>query len=111
MAKRKSDQPTPADVLVTFGITGDLAKVMTFHSLYRLEKRPARCPDRRRRGRPLQRRRSAQAGERGDRGQRRGCRPGSLRPVRGATFKLDPSTGVRYRLAARKAEGREPEPI
>ncbi len=29
----------PADVLVVFGITGDLAKVMTFRSLYRLEKR------------------------------------------------------------------------
>jgi glucose-6-phosphate 1-dehydrogenase len=29
----------PADVFVIFGITGDLAKVMTFHSLYRLEKR------------------------------------------------------------------------
>ena len=29
----------PADVLVIFGITGDLAKVMTFHSLYRLEQR------------------------------------------------------------------------
>ncbi len=28
-----------ADVLVIFGITGDLAKVMTFHSLYRLEAR------------------------------------------------------------------------
>src|SRR2546430_1883319 len=28
-----------ADVLVVFGITGDLAKVMTFHSLYRLEHR------------------------------------------------------------------------
>jgi glucose-6-phosphate 1-dehydrogenase len=27
------------DVLVVFGITGDLAKVMTFHSLYRLEAR------------------------------------------------------------------------
>ena len=27
------------DVLVIFGITGDLAKVMTFHSLYRLEAR------------------------------------------------------------------------
>ena len=25
----------PADVFVVFGITGDLAKVMTFHSLYR----------------------------------------------------------------------------
>ena len=29
----------PADVFVAFGITGDLAKVMTFRSLYRLEKR------------------------------------------------------------------------
>jgi glucose-6-phosphate 1-dehydrogenase len=29
----------PADTLVVFGITGDLAKVMTFRSLYRLEKR------------------------------------------------------------------------
>src|SRR6059058_1190011 len=28
-----------ADALVIFGITGDLAKVMTFHSLYRLERR------------------------------------------------------------------------
>ncbi len=28
-----------ADVFVPFGITGDLAKVMTFHSLYRLEQR------------------------------------------------------------------------
>jgi glucose-6-phosphate 1-dehydrogenase len=31
--------PKAADVFVVFGITGDLAKVMTFHSLYRLEKR------------------------------------------------------------------------
>src|SRR3954451_13540812 len=29
----------PADVLVIFGITGDLAKVMTLRSLYRLERR------------------------------------------------------------------------
>jgi glucose-6-phosphate 1-dehydrogenase len=29
----------PADVLVIFGISGDLAKQMTFHSLYRLEAR------------------------------------------------------------------------
>src|SRR4029453_4200472 len=34
-----------ADVLVIFGITGDLAKVMTFRSLYRLEKRDRlQCP-------------------------------------------------------------------
>jgi glucose-6-phosphate 1-dehydrogenase len=31
--------PVPADVFVAFGITGDLAKVMTFCSLYRLERR------------------------------------------------------------------------
>jgi glucose-6-phosphate 1-dehydrogenase len=38
-------QPAPADVLVVFGITGDLAKVMTFHSLYRLEQRGLlECP-------------------------------------------------------------------
>src|SRR6188474_907401 len=34
-----TDGNRPADVLVVFGITGDLAKVMTFHSLYRLERR------------------------------------------------------------------------
>jgi glucose-6-phosphate 1-dehydrogenase len=38
--RTKTDaEPRPADVLVIFGITGDLAKVMTFHSLYRLEQR------------------------------------------------------------------------
>jgi len=34
-----STQQRPADVFVVFGITGDLAKVMTFRSLYRLEAR------------------------------------------------------------------------
>jgi glucose-6-phosphate 1-dehydrogenase len=34
-----SAEPQPADVFVVFGISGDLAKVMTFHSLYRLEAR------------------------------------------------------------------------
>ena len=35
----------PADVLVIFGITGDLAKKMTFVSLYRLERRDElSCP-------------------------------------------------------------------
>ena len=32
-------QTQPGDVLVVFGITGDLARVMTFRSLYRLEQR------------------------------------------------------------------------
>jgi glucose-6-phosphate 1-dehydrogenase len=36
---------TPADVLVIFGLTGDLAKKMTFRSLYRLERRRMlNCP-------------------------------------------------------------------
>jgi glucose-6-phosphate 1-dehydrogenase len=34
-----TEAPRAADVLVVFGITGDLAKVMTFRSLYRLEAR------------------------------------------------------------------------
>jgi glucose-6-phosphate 1-dehydrogenase len=34
-----SDATRPGDVLVVFGITGDLARVMTFRSLYRLEAR------------------------------------------------------------------------
>src|SRR3954463_4315567 len=33
------DDEQPADVLVIFGITGDLAKQMTLRSLYRLERR------------------------------------------------------------------------
>src|SRR5215213_2701108 len=37
--------PRPADVFVVFGITGDLARVMTFRSLYRLEARGLlQCP-------------------------------------------------------------------
>jgi glucose-6-phosphate 1-dehydrogenase len=40
-----SDREKSADVLVVFGITGDLAKVMTFRSLYRLEQRGLlECP-------------------------------------------------------------------
>jgi glucose-6-phosphate 1-dehydrogenase len=37
--RARGGQPKVADVLVIFGITGDLAKVMTFLSLYRLERR------------------------------------------------------------------------
>ena len=65
-------QQQPADVFVIFGITGDLAKVMTFHSLYRLEQRgPARLPDRRRRRRRLDGRPPARARPRVHRGHRR----------------------------------------
>jgi len=37
--EKQMDTGRAADVFVIFGITGDLAKVMTFDSLYRLEKR------------------------------------------------------------------------
>src|SRR5436190_15253797 len=38
-AEQRRETTKPADVFVVFGITGDLAKVMTFRSLYRLERR------------------------------------------------------------------------
>ena len=44
-AARDAGRPQPADVFVVFGISGDLARVMTFHSLYRLERRGLlNCP-------------------------------------------------------------------
>src|SRR3954471_5265963 len=40
-----ADDSTTTDVLVVFGISGDLARVMTFRSLYRLERRELlHCP-------------------------------------------------------------------
>ena len=43
--ERKHQPDQAADALVIFGITGDLAKVMTFRSLYRLERRGLlHCP-------------------------------------------------------------------
>ena len=70
-SQRLSSEPRPADVLVASGITGDLAKVMTFRSLYRLEaERTARLPDRRRRRRRLDRRRSEEPCPRLDRRDR-----------------------------------------
>jgi glucose-6-phosphate 1-dehydrogenase len=42
---KRADGSGVADVFVVFGITGDLAKVMTFRSLYRLERRGLlNCP-------------------------------------------------------------------
>jgi glucose-6-phosphate 1-dehydrogenase len=38
-AKRRDGGPPKADALVIFGITGDLARRMTFRALYRLERR------------------------------------------------------------------------
>ena len=44
-ARPDQQEQRPADVLVVFGITGDLARVMTFRSLYRLEARGLlNCP-------------------------------------------------------------------
>ena len=44
-APASTTAPKVADVFVVFGITGDLAKVMTFRSLYRLEQRGLlQCP-------------------------------------------------------------------
>jgi glucose-6-phosphate 1-dehydrogenase len=44
-AAAQTGEQRQADVLVVFGITGDLAKVMTFRSLYRLEQRGLlECP-------------------------------------------------------------------
>jgi glucose-6-phosphate 1-dehydrogenase len=43
--RQENGGPRPADVLVIFGITGDLARVMTYRSLYRLEaRRLLECP-------------------------------------------------------------------
>jgi glucose-6-phosphate 1-dehydrogenase len=39
MATAETADPRPADALVDFGITGDLARKMTFPALYRLEQR------------------------------------------------------------------------
>lgn len=39
MGENDGHTARPADAFISFGITGDLARVMTFHSLYRLESR------------------------------------------------------------------------
>ena len=85
-ATGRGDATRPADVLVVFGITGDLAKVMTFQSLYRLEARGLlRLPDRRCCGRRLGRRSTAQAlPASAIEATRRDDRPGGVRPPRGA---------------------------
>ena len=60
-----------ADIFVIFGITGDLAKVMTFRSLYRLERRgTAAVPDRRSCGQRLDGGPAGAARPRVDRGHR-----------------------------------------
>src|SRR3954464_1390184 len=84
-ASAESGGNRPTDVLVVFGITGDLAKVMTFLSLYRLERRGLLdCPvggvagddwaARRRRGRRRGGRPPQGAGTHVDRAGRQGAR-------------------------------------
>ena len=73
----------PADVFVVFGITGDLAKVMTFHSLYRLEQRGLLdCPIVGVAVDDWTRRPARRARPRVDRRHRREARPEGLRPLR-----------------------------
>ena len=63
-----------------FGITGDLAKVMTFRSLYRLERRgPPGLPDRRRGRQRLDGRAPARPRAGVHRGHRRAGRPAGVR--------------------------------
>ena len=74
-ARAHGHDATPADVFVVFGITGDLAKVMTFRSLYRLERRGLLdCPIVGVAVDDWTRRRPARARARGDRGDRRDAR-------------------------------------
>ena len=70
----------PGDALVVFGITGDLARKMTFRSLYRLERRGLLgCPGDRGGRRGLVRRAAARACPPGDPGHRRADRRRRLR--------------------------------
>ena len=96
---RGGDAQRPADVFVVFGITGDLAKVMTFRSLYRLERaRPARLPDRRRRGRRLDASTTcASTRAAAIAGHRRDARRGGVRALRRAAV-------LRGRATSRDAE-------
>ena len=96
-----------ADVFVIFGITGDLAKVMTFHSLYRLEQRGLlELPDHRRRGQRLVGRRSAQPRARGDHELRRRDRRDRVRSPRGADVVRERRLRRRRNVRAARARDR-----
>ena len=110
-ARGKERRCRPCDVFVIFGITGDLAKVMTFHSLYRLEAAgPAGLPDRRRRVRRLVGQGPSRARPEGDRDVvRREARPEGLQPARQAPL-LRPGRlrrGRDLRAPGRPDQGRE----
>ena len=76
---------TEADILVIFGITGDLARKMTFEALYRLETRQRAQLPAGDRDRAQQVGRGGARGPRarGDRGEGREPGPGGDRPARG----------------------------
>ena len=96
--------PTAADVFVVFGITGDLAKVMTFRSLYRLERRGLLdCPIVGVAGRRLDGRAAASTRARVDRGHRRDARRGGLRALRRAPLLRAGRLRRRRHLRARGA--------
>ena len=70
-----------------FGITGDLAKVMTFRSLYRLEQRGLlRLPDRRASPSTTGRSTSSSSAPVSRSRDRRAARPRGVRPLRGAAL-------------------------
>ena len=81
--ERASASDPHADVLVIFGITGDLAKVMTFRSLYRLERRGLLdCPIVGVAVDDWTRRPARRARARLDRRDGRAARRGGVRPLR-----------------------------
>ena len=87
-----------ADALVVFGITGDLARKMTFRSLYRLERRRLLdCAGDRRRRPTTGRSSSSAARPRVDRGDRRGARRGRVRPLRQAAAATSAATSATTR--------------
>ena len=103
-----ADKQSSCDVFVVFGITGDLAKVMTFRSLYRLEQRGLLdCPDRRRGGRRLDGRPARRARPRVDRRDRRAARRGRVRPLRGAALVRARATSATPRPTSASAKAIE----
>ena len=108
--RRHRRRPTSSS---SFGITGDLAKVMTFRSLYRLERaRPARLPDRRRGGRRLDASTTCAStpataidGDRRDarRGGLRALRRAAVLPVRATSATPPPTSASPPRSRARSS--------
>ena len=100
-----------ADLFVIFGITGDLAKVMTFRSLYRLERRGLLdCPIVGVAVDDWTRRPARRARARVDRRHRRAARRGRLRALRrrgSPTSHGDFGDAATYAARRRRDRGRE----